>query len=54
MQFEEREINILNHRITSNYNSLIGQVREMMTMNRWYYIDLEKVELRKMISRAEG
>ncbi len=25
-----------------------------MAMNRWLYIDLEKVEIKKMISKVEG
>lgn len=51
---DSRDLGILHHRTITNYNTLISQIKEMMAVTRWQYIELEKVEIRKMISKMEA
>lgn len=49
-----RDLGILTHRIISNYNILVTQIKEQMAVIRFQHIEIEKIEIRKMISKLEG
>jgi hypothetical protein len=48
---DSRDLGILTHRIISNYNILVTQVKEQMAVIRFQHIEIEKVDIRKMISK---
>lgn len=40
---DSRDLGILTHRIISNYNLLVTQVKEQMASIRWQHIEMEKI-----------
>jgi hypothetical protein len=53
MQFEDGDVSVLEYQSKSNTKILMSQLKEMMAMNRWECIEMEKVELRKLLVKTD-
>ena len=51
---DSRDLGILTHRLISNYTQIKIQLKEQIDMVKYLYIEAEKIDIRKLISKLEA